>query len=159
MKGAGSLSQFVIIYAQLIFMKKIIIYTDGGSRGNPGSAAVGIYIEDSRGNKIASIGKKIGIATNNVAEYSAIIEAFNWFLKNINELENVEKIFFNVDSELAYSQLSGLYKIKNSAIRELVFKIRQHEAELKIPVVYQHIPREKNKKADLLVNLALDNLL
>ena len=140
-------------------MNRVNVFTDGGSRGNPGPSAVGVYVEDYDGKELVSIGKKIGIATNNVAEYSAIIEAFEWLCVSKDKLGNNTKIFFYLDSELAYSQLSGLYKIKNAAIRELVLKIRQKEAELNMSVIYSHIPREKNKKADLLVNLALDNLL
>lgn len=140
-------------------MNKITIFTDGGSRGNPGPAAVGIYAEDNCGDELVSFGKKIGIATNNVAEYAAIIEALAWLNNNKNKFDKDSEVFFKLDSELAYSQLTGLYKIKNSTIRELVFKIRLEEAALGFPVRYSHIPREKNKKADLLVNLALDNLL
>jgi len=140
-------------------VNNIIVFTDGGSRGNPGPAAVGIYMEDHAGKEITSIGKKIGNAKNNVAEYSAIIEALDWLCKNKHKLEENTRIAFYLDSELAYSQLSGLYRVKNTTIRELVFKVRQKEAELNMQISYVHIPREKNKKADLLVNLALDNLL
>lgn len=140
-------------------MNKVLVFSDGGSRGNPGPSAVGVYIEDNNGKELVSIGKKIGNATNNVAEYMAIVEALDWLCKNKNKLEDNAKIFFHIDSELAYSQLSGLYKVKNAAIRELVFKVRQKEAELGVSIHYSHVPREKNEKADLLVNLALDNLL
>jgi len=138
---------------------RVLVFSDGGSRGNPGPSAIGVYIEDRNGKELVSIGKKIGHATNNVAEYMAIVEAFDWLCKNKSMFEDNAKIFFYIDSELAYSQLSGLYKVKNAIIRELVFKVRQKEAELGIPIYYSHIPREKNEKADLLVNLALDNLL
>jgi ribonuclease HI len=140
-------------------VNRIEVFTDGGSRGNPGQSAVGVYIADENGKELVSIGKKIGIATNNVAEYSAIVEALEWLVKNKKKFDDTVQINFFLDSELAYSQLCGLYKVKNSAIRELIFIIRQKEAELDKPIAYSHIPREKNKKADLLVNLALDNLL
>lgn len=139
-------------------MAKILIYTDGGSRGNPGLAALGVYIEDDKGNELVRIGKKIGQATNNVAEYSAILEGFNWLVENKKKHE-IESAYFYMDSELACLQLTGIYKVKNSKIREFVFQIRQKEAELKIPVFYKHIPREQNAKADSMVNLALDNML
>jgi ribonuclease HI len=139
-------------------MAKITIFTDGGARGNPGPAALGVYIEDENKNELARIGKRLGETTNNVAEYSAIVEGFSWALKN-KQKQNIESLNFYMDSQLAYRQLSGLYKVKNAKIRELVFEIRQKEAELKLPVFYSHIPREKNKKADLMVNLALDNAL
>ena len=137
-------------------MSKVFIYTDGGSRGNPGPAALGVHIEDEAGHRLLDIGKKIGDATNNVAEYSAIIEGFSWLLENKKEIGFTEAHFF-MDSQLAYSQLVGLYKVKNDRIRQFMFEIRQKEAQLGIPIFYNHIPREKNIKADAMVNLALDN--
>ncbi len=139
-------------------MSKISIFTDGGARGNPGPAALGVFIEDQTHQELARIGKALGETTNNVAEYSAILEGFNWALAN-KEKVGIESITFYTDSQLAYSQLSGLYKVKNAKIREFIFEIRKIEAELKIPVFYSHIPREKNSKADFMVNQALDNRL
>lgn len=139
-------------------MSKILIYTDGGSRGNPGPAALGVYIEDGNHTELAKIGKKIGDTTNNVAEYSAITEGLAWLLANKDRVK-IEEVHFYMDSQLAYSQITGLYKVKNARIRDFIFEIRQKEAELGLPVYYNHIPREKNKKADLMVNLALDNVI
>ncbi len=136
-------------------MSKISIFTDGGARGNPGPAALGVYIEDEENNELAKIGRRIGEATNNIAEYSAILEGMTWALENKNKYD-IQEIYFYMDSQLAYSQLVGLYKVKNDKIRELFFQIRGKEAELKVPIYYSHIRREKNKKADLMVNLALD---
>ena len=139
-------------------MTTISIFTDGGARGNPGPAALGVYVEDENKKELARIGKTLGETTNNIAEYSAIAEGLNWALEN-KEKRKIEKIYFYMDSQLAYSQLTGIYKIKNSNIRDLVFKVRQLEQVLDIPIFYNHIPREKNKKADFMVNLALDNKL
>ncbi len=139
-------------------MARISIFTDGGARGNPGPAALGVYIEDEGGKELTKIGKKLGDQTNNFAEYSAIEEGLLWAIRNKAEF-NITEINFYMDSQLAYSQLTGLYKVKNSAIRDFVFKIRQIEQEIGIPIFYNHVPREKNKKADLMVNLALDNRL
>jgi ribonuclease HI len=139
-------------------MSKIIIFTDGGSRGNPGPAALGVYIQTEDGKALARIGKSLGVATNNVAEYSAIVEGFNWLLEN-KEKFNIDTANFYMDSQLACSQLNGLYKIKNPAIRDFVFEIRQKEAVLKILVTFTHVPREQNKEADAMVNQALDNEL
>jgi ribonuclease HI len=136
----------------------IIVFTDGGARGNPGPAALGVFIQDENGKELARIGKTIGETTNNVAEYSAIIEGFNWLLKNKERL-NIESVNFYMDSQLACSQLNGIYKVKNPKIREFVFEIRQKEAELGIPVTYAHVRREQNTKADFMVNQALDNRL
>lgn len=130
------------------------IYTDGGARGNPGPAAIGVHIEDSDGNHIESLGKKIGEATNNVAEYTAVIEALDFILEMDSK---PSKINFFMDSNLVASQLSGVFKIKNPNLRNLLFEIRKKESALGIPLTYSFIPREKNKKADLLVNRALDN--
>jgi ribonuclease HI len=135
---------------------KINVYVDGGSRGNPGPAALGVYIEDENGNEVAKLGQRLGIATNNIAEYSAIVAALNWISENSKSLGLTEVQFF-MDSNLAYSQISGLYKIKNANLRELLFLVRQKEAEIDLPILYKHVPREQNKKADKMVNLALDN--
>ncbi len=139
-------------------MKSIDIHTDGGSRGNPGQAAIGVFIEGD-GEIVAKIGKRIGEVTNNVAEYSAVLEAFDFLLKNKNFLQGIQSINFFMDSQLIYSQITGLYKIKNANLRELLFKVREKESQIKIPISYNYINREKNKMADKLVNLALDNML
>lgn len=139
-------------------MSKVLIFTDGGARGNPGPAALGVYIQSEEGKELERIGKRIGEATNNVAEYSAIIEGLNWLLENKEELK-IESASFYMDSQLASSQLNGLYKVKNAKIREMVFEIRQKEMELGIRISYSHVPREKNKYADFMVNQALDNLI
>ncbi len=132
------------------------IYTDGGSRGNPGPAALGVHIESETGIILASIGKAIGNGTNNVAEYSAIDAGLSWAIMNKIKLPHLSRINFFMDSQLAVQQLNGIYKIKNPKLRELIFLIKQKEAELDLPIYYSHIPREQNKKADRLVNEALD---
>lgn len=137
--------------------KTISIFTDGGSRGNPGPSALGVYIEQN-GKPLAEIGKRIGNTTNNFAEYSAILEALSWVEENKSKLD-FTKIDFFMDSELAYSQLIGIYKIKNEGIRKFIFEIREKEVIIGVPIVYSHVRREKNTKADKLVNLALDNLI
>lgn len=137
-------------------MAKILIYTDGGSRGNPGPSALGVYIEDENGKKLMTIGKRLGDATNNIAEYEAILEAFKWLIKNKKLFSKETKIYFYMDSLLAYSQIVGLFKIKNEKLREIYFQIKKEQKELGFEVYYQHIRRELNKKADALVNQALD---
>jgi ribonuclease HI len=137
-------------------MSDIIIFTDGGSRGNPGPAACGVFIKNEKEEVLAKIGKYLGNTTNNVAEYSAIIEGFKWVVENKDKIQ-MQKIYFYMDSLLAYSQLVGLYKVKNEKIREMVFDIRKFEAQIHAPIIYSHIPREKNTLADELVNIALDN--
>ena len=140
-------------------MKSISVFTDGGARGNPGPSAIGVYIEDDLGNVLAKIGKRIGEATNNTAEYKAVIEALSWLIENKEKIEDNTKINFFVDSQLVYSQIKGLFKVKAESIREYIFTVRKKESELGMKIEWAHILREKNKKADQLVNLALDNLL
>ncbi|KKQ35305.1 MAG: Ribonuclease H [Microgenomates group bacterium GW2011_GWA2_37_6] len=136
--------------------KILNIYTDGGSRGNPGPGALGVHIENDQGEVLEKIGKALGVTTNNVAEYSAIIAGLTWVIRNKNQMPDLSKINFFMDSQLAAAQLNGIYKVKNPKIRELFFLIKQKEAEINSPIYYSHIPREQNKKADKLVNEALD---
>ena len=137
-------------------IQELKIFTDGGARGNPGLAAVGVFIKDDRGTKIAGFGKKIGVSTNNIAEYKAVIEALLWIIVNKEKLSKQVKIDFFLDSNLVYSQITGLFKIKNSKLRDLLFEVRQMESEIDMLINYSYIPREKNKEADRYVNLALD---
>lgn len=134
------------------------VFTDGGARGNPGEGAIGVYITDGKKNKIVEFGKKIGFTTNNVAEYKAVLEALVWIIENKKKLEKFAEIHFFLDSNLVCSQIKGLYKVKDSKLSELLFLVRKKEQEIKTPIFYNYIPREENKKADLLVNHALDNV-
>ena len=137
--------------------QKIITYTDGGSRGNPGEAALGVVICDEKGNIIKEYGERLGIKTNNEAEYAAIVSA----LRKIKALFGKEKtkkieVEMRMDSELAMKQLSGQYKIESEKIIPLfvaVWNLRLDFAK----VSFNHVPREKNKEADKMVNEALDN--
>ena len=135
----------------------MIIYTDGGARGNPGPAASGIYITDNQGNKIVGFGKTLGHTTNNIAEYTAVVEAFAWVIAHRSEFAESLEINFFMDSQLVYSQILGLWKVKNEALGNLLGNIREKQQSVNAIVSYAHIPREKNKEADRYVNLALDN--
>jgi len=131
---------------------ELIIFTDGGALNNPGPAASAFVVYQD--NKIVHQDSlALGSATNNFAEYTAVVKAFEWLIKN--KPVETEKINFFSDSNLMVNQLNGLFKIKNSAIREFVLKIRSLEQELNLPVTYQYIPREKNTLADSLVKKAL----
>lgn len=136
--------------------KDFIIQTDGGARGNPGPAAIGIYVKDDEGNELLKKGEKIGETTNNVAEYLAVIKALEWFKENISK-DLLGNIIFYIDSSLVVNQLNGVFKIKEARLRELVLKIKILESEVGGNIFYRHVPREKNKVADGLVNSALDN--
>jgi ribonuclease HI len=135
----------------------IVVHTDGGARGNPGPAAVGVVIEkttNGRPSTVKEFGKTIGETTNNVAEYTAVIEA----LTAIRGLAGESPVIhFFIDSTLVVNQLNGLFKIKNAALRNFVTTIRMLEHEIGGVVTYASIPREQNRRADFLVNRALDD--
>lgn len=134
-------------------MKKLVIFTDGASRGNPGHASYGFTISDENGKLVYEEGRYIGIETNNVAEYKAVLEAFKWIKENITLPIEIE---LYADSKLVAEQLSGKWKIKNPGLKPLFEEIKLLEMELGIPL-YTHIYREKNTIADALANQALDN--
>ena len=132
---------------------KLIIFTDGASRGNPGHAGYGFTVS-SGGKLLHSGGKYIGIATNNVAEYTGVYEA----LKLVREEygDRAPEIELYADSKLVAEQLSGRYKIKSAHLKPIIEKIKILGLELG-GVVYNHVPRSKNTAADRLANLALDS--
>lgn len=136
--------------------KNLFVFADGGARGNPGPAAVGFLIKDNRGKVLIRQGKYIGRATNNVAEYMAVVEALKWLQKNLIDLaDSVDMIKFFLDSKLVVNQLNGLFKVKNKNLRNLVVIVRSLEQEVGGNIVYHFRPREKNKEADFLVNQVL----
>jgi ribonuclease HI len=125
--------------------------TDGGARGNPGPAAYGYVLETDDGSELAAHGETIGIATNNVAEYSALIAGLEKALElGVTELDVVS------DSELMVKQMRGEYKVKNEALRELSARAARLASELGA-VHYRAVSREHNELADRLVNEALDD--
>ena len=136
--------------------KVLIIYTDGGARGNPGPAGIGVVITDGAGNIISRHKKYIGEATNNVAEYQALILALEEAIKISNtSAEGGSNLQIKMDSELIVRQMQGKYKIKDLRLKMLareVLKLRNRFAL----VNFFHIPREQNQLADKLVNEAID---
>jgi ribonuclease HI len=136
--------------------KTLTINTDGGSRGNPGPAAYAFVVRDTETNAVMYEQQAtIGIATNNKAEYTAVMKAFEWLISNITNNSN-GKINFILDSELVVRQLNGIYKIKDKNIMEYVKMIKESEKKLAIPISYTAVRRAENKEADALVNKALD---
>jgi len=138
-------------------MKKIIIYTDGGSRGNPGKAAIGVVFCNESEQIIKKFGEYLGDnLTNNDAEYKAIIFALKKFKavfgKSIAEVSDVE---VRADSELVVKQLNGDYRLTDPKIQQFFIEIWNLKFDFQ-SVKFKHIPREKNKEADKLVNEALD---
>lgn len=132
------------------------LYCDGGARGNPGPAAVGFVIYDPQKKVLAKIGQPIGRATNNVAEYQAVIFALTWLQKNLPPRQEKLRLQIFLDSMLVVNQLNGLFKIKNASLRNLSLQIRQLENLLNAAASYHFIPREQNRLADSLVNQAFD---
>lgn len=127
----------------------ITVHTDGGARGNPGPAAIGVVIEEE-GKIIHEFGKKIGHATNNVAEYTAVIEALKYLKAHVGT------ITFFLDSTLVVNQINGLFKVKEPHLRELLMQVRVLEQEVGGTITYTAVRREQNQRADSLVNAALD---
>lgn len=135
---------------------KLIVYTDGGSRGNPGPAALGVVIQDAKGNTIKKFGERLGIKTNNEAEYTAVIVA----LQKVKALYGKEKtkkmaIDMRMDSELVTRQLNGVYKIEEERLFPLFIKVWNLKMDFG-KISFSHVPRAQNKHADQMVNEALD---
>jgi ribonuclease H / adenosylcobalamin/alpha-ribazole phosphatase len=129
---------------------KARLSTDGGARGNPGPAAYGYVLEAEDGTVLAAHGERIGVATNNVAEYSALIAGLDKALElGIDEVEVVS------DSELLVKQMTGEYRVKNAALQELSSEASRLARRLR-DVSYTAVRREHNELADRLVNEALD---
>lgn len=132
-------------------MREIKIYSDGGSRGNPGQGAVGFVVYEGQ-KEIYKKGERIGHCTNNEAEYQAVLKALSYIEDKVKD----GKVDFYLDSELVVKQLNGEYRVKDAKLKPLFLKIREKVIECGGPVSFSHISREKNKIADSLVNAALD---
>ncbi len=136
------------------------IYIDGASRKNPGEAGAGIIIEDNKGNRLAELNKYLGIATNNEAEYKALIIALehisssSFFAKG-----KIKKLVFYSDSQLLVRQMNGEYAVKSPNILPLYKKAGTILKSLLKEFSFTYIPRELNKSADRLANLAIDSKL
>lgn len=129
---------------------KLILYTDGGSRGNPGPSATGIVLKNESGTTVAAYGEYLGIQTNNVAEYSALLSG----LTKAHELGATE-VDCVLDSELAVKQLNGIYKVRHPALQQIVLKIYNLRHLFK-KISFRHTLRSGNKEADAEVNKILD---
>jgi len=130
---------------------KLIIEADGGSRGNPGIAAYGCLVKNAENSEILfQEGKVLGITTNNVAEYSGLVAALEACFK----IDKSAEIEVRMDSKLVVEQMSGNWKIKNENMKTLALKAR--DAFPPSQIKYFWIPREQNKAADKLLNIALD---
>ncbi|MEO8210376.1 MAG: ribonuclease HI family protein [bacterium] len=134
-------------------MKKLKVYTDGASRGNPGIAGIGVLITDEAERVVQTHKKFIGVHTNNFAEYIALIES----VKQLKSSEiGFEEINFFCDSELIVKQIKGEYKIKNKDLIRLSLEFWKEIKSMNKKFSITHIPREQNRAADKLANEALD---
>lgn len=131
-------------------MSKVILYTDGGARGNPGPAAIGVVVCDESGKELKRLGKVIGKTTNNQAEYTALIAGLDEAI-----ILGADEVICHLDSELVVKQMQGLYKVREPGLQGLAPQVFRRIAKFK-NAQFVHVPREKNKLADKLVNQALD---
>jgi len=146
-------------------MSKYFVYCDGGARGNPGPAGYGFVIK-SKGKRASSNLQTIvegsgflGTMTNNQAEYTAVLKALQKIHSLTRQTARCPEIDVFLDSKLIVEQMNGRYKIKNKGLKPFYWKIRDLMMELGGKIVFSYIPREKNKEADRLVNLAINEKL
>jgi ribonuclease HI len=129
---------------------ELVIYTDGACRGNPGEGGAGVVFEDGEGKEVTTIQRYLGLVTNNVAEYRALLIALE-----VAQEFNAKRIRLFLDSELVVKQIKGEYRVKNSNIKPLYEVVKAAISAFE-EVQITHIPRDKNKRADLLANAAID---
>lgn len=134
-------------------MRKIIVHSDGGARGNPGPAAIGVVVAEEDGTVLQEISECIGESTNNIAEYTAVQKGLDALSILISDTDT--EVEWHLDSELVEKQLAGEYKVKNPGLRPIFEDIQNKR--VKFPKLsFKHVRREFNKEADRLVNEALD---
>lgn len=131
----------------------MIVHCDGAARGNPGPAGIGVVITDARGAVLAEIAQGLGVATNNQAEYTAVLEG----LRRAREL-GAARVTLRSDSRLLVEQLEGRYRVKNPALRRLHRLVREVASSFE-EIRYEHVPRERNREADRLANAGVDAML
>jgi len=129
---------------------EVVAYIDGGSRGNPGPAGFGVRIEDGQGRVIAELHSPLGVATNNVAEYRALLAALAFLVHGRHQVARIRS-----DSELLVKQMRGEYRVKHPGLVPLHREALALASRLQ-RVTYQHIRRAENDEADRLANLAMD---
>ena len=134
---------------------EVNIYTDGGSRGNPGISGYGLVIYDDQKTLIYKESKFLGIKTNNEAEYSGIIAALEWVKKNQSAYQITQLNFF-ADSQLMIRQFQGIYKVKAPTLLPLFSRAQQLLLQINLPAKFTDVRREFNKLADELANQAMD---
>lgn len=137
-------------------METIVMYTDGGARGNPGPAAIGVQILDGSGTVLAEVSQAIGNSTNNFAEYHAVMVGLTTLKQRFGKKTKEMSVEVRLDSELVKKQLNGEYQIKEPGLVPMFIEIHNLRVANFPHLTLTHVPREKNKEADRLVNEALD---
>jgi|SRR3989344_2808047 len=139
---------------------QLSVYCDGGARGNPGPAASAFVVLDSAGQLVHEQGFFLGTATNNQAEYQAVLEALRWLASYQPAQDHHLIVNFYLDSQLVVNQINGFWKIKDSILRQKVSEVKKLIENCKLEIVnFVYIPRIRNSRADLLVNVTLDKHL
>ena len=128
----------------------MIVHCDGAARGNPGPAGIGVHIADEEGRTVHEIGIGIGVATNNVAEYSALIAGLEWCAEN-----GVREVAVLADSDLMVKQMTGVYRVKNAGLKPLHARARKLASGFR-RISFEHVRREFNREADRLANIGVD---
>ena len=137
-------------------METITIHTDGGARGNPGPAAIGVYMTDQDGQVLLEVAESIGNATNNFAEYAAVARALEAAKQHFGKGTKTRQFILKLDSELVQKQLNHEYQIKDPGLIPLFIEIHNLRVAYFPHLTLRHVPRAQNKEADRLVNEALD---
>jgi ribonuclease HI len=143
-------SNFEFRFPGMVQSPEVIAHIDGASRGNPGPAAYAVVMESADGSRLAGFSEYLGKATNNVAEYQALLAALEYALTN-----HYLRIHVRTDSELLARQIEGVYKVKSPGLKLLCQRARQMIARLESFSI-QQVPREQNREADQLANQALE---
>lgn len=142
-------------------MTKLQVFCDGGARGNPGPAASAYLVFNQAGELVHKEGKALGTATNNFAEYQAVLMAGEYLESFLTEESSVD---FFLDSQLVVQQINGVFKVKDARLKVLNLEINERLRKLKevgklTAISFNYVPREKNSQADKLVNETLDQLV
>ena len=136
---------------------EFVLYADGGSRGNPGPAGAGSVVFDSVGKRVVEVADYLGVATNNIAEYEAVIRGLKALLAEYSpEVFQSARVVIRMDSKLVIEQLKGVYRVKHPNLVPRYLELKNLIARNFPNVAYEHVRREFNKDADALANEAMD---
>lgn len=137
-------------------MEKVIVYTDGGARGNPGPAAIGVQVVSENGEVLREVKETIGNSTNNFAEYQGVLRGLETLKQLFGKQTKTMQFEVRLDSELVKKQLNYEYQIKDPGLVPMFIEIHNLRVANFPNLILTHVPRAENKEADRLVNEALD---